>query len=375
MTTAEILRLYKRADYDEPKLLQVLADVCGVTMDELKKIIEEKVEMAPKGTRWTNEQRETYRRMTAEGKSDSEVATAIGVDVGAIRSKRYNDKKYGKAPAPLHVGTIPIQTTIDTGTDSEFDRKDCEYETPESANDLPEPLNIPDIDIGENITDINKAIEDLCETPEPLNPVDEYPERPPEPKPDPLNLAIADAITEAEQPKRRYAINSDEYISYANSLIETLRDGLESDHIHWLKLNGILSEYETKLREAEETIDRQNKMITDYQHKEESEQIKSKVHIGMDRSDAADAFANAILAMSNLNQSIAKAKIKSRTIYDITYATINRLKETAEQSDIDVSCIIFTINKNVVDVSASNECGECVGWHKKYQPTECKSAD
>jgi hypothetical protein len=116
-------------------------------------------------------------------------------------------------------------------------------------------------------------------------------------------------------------------------------------------------------------------MITDYQHKEESEQIKSKVHIGMDRSDAADAFANAILAMSNLNQSIAKAKIKSRTIYDITYATINRLKETAEQSDIDVSCIIFTINKNVVDVSASNECGECVGWHKKYQPTECKSAD
>ncbi len=87
MTHDDIRDLYRRADYSKPKLLQVLADVAGVTVKELKIIIEEENIL-----KWTDKQNELYNRMTAEGATINQIANAMGVKIQSIHQKRYREK-------------------------------------------------------------------------------------------------------------------------------------------------------------------------------------------------------------------------------------------------------------------------------------------
>ena len=61
-------------------------------------------------------------------------------------------------------------------------------------------------------------------------------------------------------------------------------------------------------------------------------------------------------------------------IYDKARQAISLLKLMAENQDIIPDGITITVNAHVVDVSASNTAGECIGWHKKYQPECCNTS-
>ncbi|MHB1152070.1 MAG: hypothetical protein ACYCWE_09765 [Eubacteriales bacterium] len=206
MTHEEIYKLYRKTEYDSPKLLKVLADVCSITVTELNQIIKDGDEKSmPKGTRWTDEQHDIYEHMTSENAKPADIAAAMGVPIKAIHSKRSNDK------AKLNSIHEPKEkpATVNKDFDDLFNSNDTYADC------------APDIDTGEDISEINEKIRDLCELPDP-----------PKPKPD-----------------------------YTESLIETLREESESYHEHWLKLNEILLEQEKTIRDQDEVISRQNELV------------------------------------------------------------------------------------------------------------------
>ncbi len=155
----DIRTLYHNADYSKPKLLQVLADVAGITMDELKQIIKEGDEnIMPKGTRWTPEQHQIYNRMTAENAKACDIAKAMGVPAKAVYAKQYAKGKQGK-PA-----------TINEDFDAEFPVNDkyadCDVKFPINAKiaqlcELPDPIHAK-ADYTESLLEtLRETIEDL----------------------------------------------------------------------------------------------------------------------------------------------------------------------------------------------------------------------
>jgi len=119
MTNNEIRRLYHRADYDKPKLLQVLADLAEIATDELKIIIKDGDE---KMAKWDNTQTEKYKQLTAEGKSAEEIAVALGVSKQAVYDQRNREKKKTN---------ISLFTKDEIKHDSEINKKIAELcETP-----------------------------------------------------------------------------------------------------------------------------------------------------------------------------------------------------------------------------------------------------
>ncbi len=193
MTHEEIYKLYRKTDYDKPKLLKVLADACSITIAELNQIIKDGDEKSmPKGARWTDEQHDIYNRMTAENAKPANIAEAMGLPVKAVRAKRSNDKaKLNSIHEPKGK-----PATVNKDFDELFDSNDPYYDC------------APDIDTGEDISEINAKIADLCETPDP------------KPKPD-----------------------------YTESLIETLRESIETLKADFAEIDDKNMDLEFELRD------------------------------------------------------------------------------------------------------------------------------
>lgn len=173
MTHEEIYKLYRKTEYDSPKLLKVLADVCSITVEDLKQIIKDGDEISEmekesrRGTRWTDEQHAIYDRMTAENAKPAVIAEAMGLPVKAVRAKRSNNKAKLNSIHKLsekeldgiseeYGATFSKPATINKEFDELFDSNDTYADC------------APDIDTGEDISDINAKIADLCETPDPI---------------------------------------------------------------------------------------------------------------------------------------------------------------------------------------------------------------
>lgn len=236
MTRDEIYDLYCKGEYSKPKHLQVLADVAGIDMYELLNIIKQKENDKMAQHKWTDEENAELLRLANNGATPQELASVFNTSAANISwrvnmLRRKQPKEAAKVNDDILAGAI-AQSYADA--------------------------ELPDADTGEDLTDINKAIAECCEVPDPveLDPEDE--------------AAIA------------------------------------------LRANQV--------------------------------QVR-QVHP------------------------------QPQTIFDRVHDIIKLLQESAEFSEIAVNCITLTINSAVVDVSASNSDGECIGWHKKYQPVADQAAD
>lgn len=277
MTHEEIYKLYRRADYDSPKLLKVLADVCSITVTELKNIIkteDEKSEMEK--LKWTSKMDAELLAKSNAGATNAQLATEYDSTYANIawRVNMLRKKSGQKKPAT-------VNKDFDEQFDSSTTYTDCA------------PENISDIDTGEDVSGINAKIRELCETPDP--------------KPKPIKIDCAESLI---------SVLMDELLDRAET-IQSQRQGIEFRE-------KLVVDYRRMLLE---------KTVGD---------MKPVIHEGL---------------------------------FSRSHQTLDSLEDSIKQADINVDSINLTVNKFIVDVSASNSCGECVGWHKKYQPTECKSED
>ena len=98
----------------------------------------------------------------------------------------------------------------------------------------------------ETVKNLNAKIRDLCETPDPITTL-QYG----------IDFGSKSGDRTVCTPIKVETPKPD----YTESLIETLREELEDNHVHWLKLNEILSEQEKTIYDQDDVIVKQNKLI------------------------------------------------------------------------------------------------------------------
>lgn len=292
MTPEEIYKLYRKTEYDSPKLLKVLADVCSITVENLKQIIKDGDEKSmPKGTRWTDEQHAIYDRMTAENAKAADIAEAMGVPVKAVHSRRSNDKAKLNSIHEPQGKPATINKEFDDLFDSNTTYTDC----------------APDIDTGEDVSEINAKIADPCELPDPMHErTDETPNLPSY-----CEKCLYKDETAYSDPCYRCSAAS-EFVpkplkhDYTESLLETLREAIE---------------------------------------------FRDVFYFNCDEPDPPKPSQIPVL--------------KQRTVFDEAHATLWSLESMAKRNGIPTEILVIRINERII-AEASDESGyDAVSINKK----------
>lgn len=231
---AAIYHMYYNTECNNPMKRQMLAIFYDITETELNQIIKTEDEKQMK-LKWTDEKNTELLSLFNMGNNIKQLAATYGTTPHNIENRisilRKAQKPEGK-PA-----------TINEDFEKEFPR------SPIDSNDSYAdcaPENISDIDTGEDVSGINAKIRDLCETPDPITT---------------LQYGIDFGSKSGERTVCTPIKVETPKPDYTESLIETLREELEDNHVHWLKLNEILSEQEKTIYDQDDVIVKQNKLI------------------------------------------------------------------------------------------------------------------
>ncbi len=280
MTHDDIRTLYHNADYSKPKLLQVLADVAGITAAELKIII--KAEDEKDNMKWTDEQREKYDRLSKTGMNTKELAAAVGVPRQAIYDQRANKKLKVKKAYEI-INDEPAEKMKAATINEDFDAKFPKV--PMHNNTYPDcaPDELPaDEQPKKHVPEINKEIAKLCE------------------EPDPKTITKADVFAKLGIPE----------LSYADSLIETLREEIEGCYNYMdeqdkvIKLQDKLIETNSVIiGNQDKIIQTQGNLIIDYQRKDKTELLINRTSLTFSHQPAT-MFTRAHETLNNLEEMI-----------------------------------------------------------------------